>query len=267
MRWVVASVFLLFSSAPTHAATTISRELIKSSQSNDKIEFYWAKPEGKGPFPTLLLIHPDQDPPKNGGLMFVQSGQIDYWLKKGFVAIAVSQPGYGGSEGRADFCGPRTQRAVTDVITHFQALSEIDSAHFFIYGGSRGAVVASMLATQGKKLAGVILKSGVYDFNEWADLRPWYDEIKWDMFLEIGWLTQEKLKARSASYLADKIHTPLLIIHGTEDSRAPIGIASKFAERVNQSGGKAQFIKISSEHGIPMPKVVGLMEEFMRRLI
>ena len=51
-----------------------------------------------------------------------------------------------------------------------------------------------------------------------------------DLFLEIAWLTNEKLKDHSAYYFTDKIKTPLLIIHGTKDDRAPIVLAEKFAK-------------------------------------
>jgi dipeptidyl aminopeptidase/acylaminoacyl peptidase len=249
-----------------HAEISATRELIASTQTGEKIEFYWSKPEGTGPFPVLLLIHPEQSSPKNGGESFVKFGQLDYWAKKGFVTLAISQPGYGGSEGSADFCGPKTQQAVLDLVHHMQTMKEVDPKQLFIYGGSRGAVVASMVATKENSLKGVILKSGVYDFVEWAKIRPWYDSIKLTMLWEAGWLTEEKLKERSAYYWAEKIKVPLLLLHGTSDSRAPLSIVEKFTAKVNELGGKAHLVKIESEHVIPMPKINGLMEEFMRGL-
>ncbi|HMN66899.1 MAG TPA: prolyl oligopeptidase family serine peptidase [Bdellovibrionales bacterium] len=121
-----------------------------------------------------------------------------------------------------------------------------------------------MVATTGFPLGGVILKSGVYDFVEWSQERPWYDGIKLTMLWEIGWLTQEKLKERSAIYYADKIKAPVLVIHGSLDDRAPMSIVENFVKTINEVGGSAQLIKVESEHVIPMPKVTGLMEEFMR---
>lgn len=223
-----------------------------------------SKPEGSGPFPALLMIHPQQDS-KTGGEAFIKLGQLDYWNKKGYLVAAISQPGYGGSEGSADFCGPKTQQAVVDLIHHLQQMSDVDRKHFFIYGGSRGAAVASMVATSEKGLSGVILKSGVYDFEEWSKLRPWYDEVKLTMLWEIGWLTSEKLKARSALNGADQIKAPVLVIHGSLDDRAPVALAEKFVQRIAGSGGNARLIKVESEHVIPMQKITGLMEEFMRK--
>lgn len=258
------AILLFLLSQTVHADIGATHEFITSTLSGKKIEFYWGKPEGAGPFPVLLLIHPEQDAPKSGGEMFVQSGQLDHWARKGFLTVAISQPAYGASEGAADFCGPKTQLAVLDVIHYLQTKPEVDSKGLFIYGGSRGAVVASMIATKDVSLRGIILKSGVYDFVEWIRMRPWYDPIKLTMFWEIGWLTEEKLKERSAYYSAEKIKTPLLVIHGTGDSRAPISLAEKFAAQVQESGGDVRLVKIESEHVIPMTKINAIMEEFMR---
>lgn len=254
---------ILFSPLLVFGKTAPARDFLNSSADQKKVEFYWSKPEGKGPFPTLLMIHPEQDS-KIGGESFVKMGQFDYWNKKGFLVAAVSQPGYGGSEGPADFCGPRTQQATRDVIARLRTMADVDARHIFVYGGSRGAVVGSLLATQESNLTGVILKSGVYDFIEWSDSRPWYDMIKLTMLWEIGWLNEQKLKDRSAIYQADHIKAPVLVIHGVKDDRAPMVIAEKFVARIKGSGGSPQLIKVDSEHIIPMPQIAESMEKFMR---
>jgi dipeptidyl aminopeptidase/acylaminoacyl peptidase len=250
---------------PLSAKSETLHGFLQSSVDAKPIEYFWSKPEEAGPFPMLVLIHPDQESPKNGGLSFVESGQLDYWSKKGILTVAISQPGYGQSEGPPDFCGSRTQQAVIDVIDFFKAKTEMVSERVFIYGGSRGATVASMIATKIPSLSGVILKSGVYDFVAWSKLSPWFDPIKLTMLWEIGWLNETKLRERSAIYFADKIQAPVLIIHGTLDDRAPLSIAAEFSEAIVRSGGHAEFVKVESEHVIPMPKIADLMESFINK--
>ena len=263
MKQSVVRIFLVLLAVPMAAIAETSPGSIQSSIDTKTIEYFWSQPEGKGPFPLLLLVHPDQDSPKSGGRSFVDSGQLDYWSKKGFLTVAISQPGYGGSGGPADFCGPRTQQATLDLLKFFRSKTELVSTHTFIYGGSRGAAVASMVAGKDLSLSGVILKSGVYDFVEWSKLRSWFDPIKLTMFWEIGWLSDVKLRERSAIYFADQIKSPVLIIHGTQDNRAPMALAEKFSEAINHSGGHAELVKIESEHVIPMTKVDDLMGSFM----
>jgi dipeptidyl aminopeptidase/acylaminoacyl peptidase len=98
----------------------------------------------------------------------------------------------------------------------------------FLYGGSRGAVIASMLATRDPLLAGVILKSGIYDMAAAYQSYPWYNMIKLTMIWEIGLFSEVKMNERSAIQKADQIKAPLLIIHGNEDDRASIADAELF---------------------------------------
>jgi dipeptidyl aminopeptidase/acylaminoacyl peptidase len=126
-------------------------------------------------------------------------------------------------------------------------------------------VVASLVAAEEPLLSGIILKSGVYDFVRWSKLRPWYDPVKLAMLWEIGWLSEAKLRERSAIYLAHKIKAPVLIVHGTQDSRAPIELAEQFGKAINDSGGHAEFLKVESEHVIPMTKIDIRMALFMSR--
>ena len=58
---------------------------------------YYAKPEGDGPFPAVLLIH------GGGGQAF--SDWAELWAKRGYVALAPDLAG-NGPDGRLEDCGP-----------------------------------------------------------------------------------------------------------------------------------------------------------------
>ena len=83
---------------------------------------------------------------------------------RGYVAAAVSQPGYGKSDGPPDYCGPFTQDAVQAAVEFLRRQTFIDPTRIALYGYSRGAIVASMVAT---KVAAVVLGAGAYDFFSW----------------------------------------------------------------------------------------------------
>ena len=249
------------------AKADVSREFIETP-AKEKIEFIWSQPEGKGPWPALVLIHPHQEwPNKIGADVFEQTHSLKYWTDKGFITIAVSQPGYGKSQGPADYCGPRTQAAVASVIEHFRALPFVRAEKVFLYGGSRGAVVASMLATQDALLAGVILKSGVYDLGKAYQSYPWYSLIKLSMIWELGFYDETKMRERSAFSFADKIKAPLLIIHGLNDDRASLESAELFANKVKEYKGIVDFKVITSDHFIPMSRIQDEMAVFMKRYL
>ena len=67
---------------------------------------------------------------------------------RGYVAAAVSQPGYGQSDGPPDFCGPYTQAAVMKAIDFLRQMPVVQPQHVALYGYSRGAIVASMVVTR-----------------------------------------------------------------------------------------------------------------------
>ncbi|MFH2036666.1 MAG: S9 family peptidase [Candidatus Zixiibacteriota bacterium] len=69
---------------------------------------------------------------------------------------------------------------------------------------------------------------------------------------EYGPLTDpEFLKSISPIYKADKIKTPLLVIHGENDPRVPIGEARQIIEAIQKNGGVVDSLIFSDEgHGV-----------------
>lgn len=254
---------LLWATTAAAFSPAIEKIVFKSSVTGKSVEFYSVAPETPAPWPILVLIHPHQEwPNKVGAKAFVENGVLGEWAKKGFLTVAPSQPGYGGSEGPADFCGPHTQRSMRDVLTHFRQKPE-SSQRTFLYGGSRGAVVAALVAAQEPSLSGVVLKSGAYDLESEYRSYSWINPIKWTMIWELGWKPAAALRERSALQVADQIRAPLLVIHGSHDDRASLADAKTFVQRVNQSGGHAELKVLESEHVIPMREISPLMETFL----
>jgi dipeptidyl aminopeptidase/acylaminoacyl peptidase len=124
---------------------------------------------------VLLLIHGHQEHLRNGGEAFVRTGRLGVIATRGYVAAALSQPGYGDSDGPPDYCGPFTQDATMVAVDFLRRLPFVDSKRVALYGYSRGAIVASMVATRDPRLAAVVLGAGAYDFfSSLADIRPHY---------------------------------------------------------------------------------------------
>ncbi len=55
------------------------------------------------------------------------------WSQKGWLTVALSQPGYGKSDGPSDFCGPRTQNAARAVIDHVRKMEFIKKKSIVVY--------------------------------------------------------------------------------------------------------------------------------------
>jgi dipeptidyl aminopeptidase/acylaminoacyl peptidase len=233
------------------AGWVIRRALLPHSQdSNKKVELFWTQPVGEGPYPTVLFIHGHQEQPRNGGEAFVTAGRLGIMASQGYGAASLSQPGYGHSDGPPDYCGPFTQEAVVVALAFLRKQPFVNPTKVALYGASRGAIVASMVATRDPQLAAVVLAAGAYDM---ASLYPTgIRGIDANIRREAG-TSAEAFRARSAMYHADKIKVPVLLLHGARDERIPVRQAEAFAEQL-QAHGVAVTLKIfpNTTHRIPI---------------
>jgi dipeptidyl aminopeptidase/acylaminoacyl peptidase len=182
----------------------------------------------------------------------------------GYVCIAVSQPGFGNSEGPPDFAGPATITALERVLSVLRADPAIDPARIAVYGYSRGALAAATLATLDRQLAAVILAAGIYDFQAAYD-QVQIEGIRANMLAETG-MTPDAIAARSPLHHAEQITAPVLIIHGQNDINAPPEQAQQLHEVLHANGKPVELHLVPDHaHGLPLTIVVSLMLEFLER--
>jgi dipeptidyl aminopeptidase/acylaminoacyl peptidase len=220
------------------------------------VEYFVRKPAGKGPWPMVVFLHGHQDGVRRGGQDFVTWGVLDKWSAKGYLAVAVSQPGYGRSSGPADFCGALSQRAVAGVIEKLVAAGDGVRGKVVIEGISRGAVVAGLLAQADPTIAGVVLVSGLYDLPEFvaaAETLP-ARSIAASMRSETGGEERE-LVARSLLRSSGKMFAKALILNGALDDRTNPEQARRLARQIEERGGAAQVI-IYPQYGHQIPVAV-----------
>lgn len=212
-----------------------------------KIEFFLQKPDGDGPFPVLFLVHGYQPINSNGGQEFVDLNYLSKFVKEGIVAVAISVPGFGASEGSRDCSGPASQKAIAAVIHHFAKSSFIDPQRMGIYGISRGAILASMVPKYAPMLSLQILESGCYDLTQRDSLLPDYlIGMKKNMILETGG-TSEALIERSALYNTKYIQGKTLVLAGEFDDRRPLPSSLALHEKLTQEGKHSQINILPNE--------------------
>ena len=209
-----------------------------------QVEYFIRRPAGEGPWPTLIFLHGHQEDPRTGGEVFVQWGVLEQIAKRGYLAVAVSQPGYGRSTGPADFCGPFTQRAVMSVLAKLRAEGYVSPQKLVIVGTSRGALVAGLIAAKDSSVSGVVLISGLFDLHDLGE-RASANEMKRAILNAVVAETgggDDALRTRSVMSAAIDIKAATLILNGGKDDRTDPDQARKLAEEINRHGGNARAI-------------------------
>lgn len=214
------------------------------NQSHQRIEFFTLKPQGTGPFPVIFLLDGYQTPENSlGGKQLVDLGYLNTFVKEGIVAISISKPGFGNSEGSRDFSGPNSQKAIAAVIKHCAQLPFVDSKRMGIYGISRGATLASMVHKYSLPLSLQILEGGWYDLTSCISLMPGYlEKIKENILIETNG-SQKDLIERSAIHNTQYINAKTLILLGEFDDRRTLPSSQTLHEKLIAEG-KDSRIKI-----------------------
>lgn len=245
----------------------VHRAFLEHRQDKSKrVEVFWTNPPGQGRWPAVLFIHGHQEQIRNGGEAYVRTGRLGILARHGYLAASISQPGYGNSDGPPDYCGPFTQDAVLTAIGFLRNHPSVDPNKIALFGYSRGAIVASMVATRDPKIAAVVLGAGAYDFFTWypTPMRG----IDANIRLEAG-TSEEAFRARSAIYHVEKIKAPALLLHGAADERISVRQAEVFAEKL-KANGVAVKLKIfpNAGHSIPVDEqyreIFPFLEQFLR---
>ena len=168
------------------------------------------------------------------------------------IVIASNYRGTSPGTGNDEFGGADVDDVVF-WIDMVESLGFVDRERVFMLGESRGGMqtcLALQRDTKGTVKAAACI-GGAYDIaNSWRvreDMREMLER-------RIGGTPDtcpEEYARRSAVTFADEIHTPLLIVHSTEDPRSPYSDAVAFTDALKAAGKSYTFrIREDGQHGI-----------------
>ncbi|MBY0281670.1 MAG: prolyl oligopeptidase family serine peptidase [Alphaproteobacteria bacterium] len=245
----------------SQSAFAMEHRLIPHMDTKDKkVEYYIQKPALTPSKGVILYIHSHQPDNKIGAKIVIERGIPEVYTNLGFTFVAVSQPGYGASEGPPDFCGSFTQNAIISVINHLNETEKLESSQIILIGKSRGATVASMVATKIQNLKGIVLIAGMYD------LKIVTDERSVSNFTKEAGINETTIIERSALYHADKMKCPALLIHGYYDIHAPIQAAFSFYKALMGGNIDASLHVFSCGHKVPEENYDDIIINFLKKL-
>lgn len=250
-------------------------EDVISGHGGQTVETLLCRPHGAPPWPGVVIVHGHQLGERSGGRATAASSVFQRWHQRGFLAAAVSQPGYGRSTGPADYAGPATQAAVRVALRHVIA-NGVDPLQLVLHGLSRGAIAAGLAATSAPHPTTLVLQGGTCDLPEevlWleAHLRSEPDAPTTQIRRTILELITAQcgrepaaLAARSLIAVADRIVSDVLLLEGAEDDRVVPGTAARFAARLSALGRRSEARLIAGAgHMIPSKLAFPQIDRFL----
>lgn len=127
----------------------------------------------------------------------------------------------------------------------------IDERRLAVTGGSGGGLLTNWLITQDDRFAAAISQRSVSDFVSMvgtSDLGPTFMRL-W--FHGLPWQTPGHYQKLSPISYADRIRTPLLLIHSTEDYRTPIEQSYELYTALKAQGKTVEMVVFpEASHGL-----------------
>jgi dipeptidyl aminopeptidase/acylaminoacyl peptidase len=172
-----------------------------------------------------------------GGIHRVGMVRLPRMMKlalRGYVVFAPVYRGNLGGEGREDFGGHDRQDLVNAVAV-LRSHPRVRKGKIPLLGFSRGALMALLAAVECPEIGAIAVWGGVSDlfltYEERVDLRRMLRRV-------VGHPVKESnaYRLRSPRFWVDRMNSPVLIIHGSEDNQVSVRHAHLLAEAMEQAG-------------------------------
>src|SRR5437868_6800642 len=127
-----------------------------------------------------------------------------------------------------------------------------DPHRIAVYGGSYGGfmVLAALTSDPDLWAAGIDIV-GIANFVTFLEnTGPWRRHLR---EAEYGSLERDRalLESISPIHKVDRIRAPLMVVHGANDPRVPVGEAEQIVASIRQRGGVVEYLRYEDEgHGL-----------------
>ncbi len=209
------------------------------------VEGYISRPRGDGKFPLVLLLH-GHSIGGTGARRVLRTAEI---FTDGicFATLAISLPGYGDTNVPDGPMIVNTRQVVLDAVALVKEISWIDHRRIYLYGVSRGAVVAAAVLNKIDGISGVVLRSGAYDLE-----RLYRETSSYWLRRMLNPNGDEQPKLFNLLPEAESWRVPTLILHGTKDGLIPVNQAILLRDRLRAAGTVHRLV-LFSDHGHRLP--------------
>lgn len=184
---------------------------------------------------------------------------VQYYLSRG---IAVLDFNYRGSTGQGRAFAELNDRElkaneagdVADAVAWLRANPAVDGSRVAVGGGSYGGYLTNLaLGTYPDMFVAGVSSVGVADWV--TALEGASPALKASDRMEFGDISDPAVRAffsrLSPINNAERIRTPLIVLHGANDPRDPVTESDRLVERIRAGGGQVTYLRFPDEgHGI-----------------
>lgn len=166
------------------------------------------------------------------------------FVKAGYIVIASHYRDALGSEGIDELGGAD----IYDVLALFDVIKELPYADIdtiFMLGFSRGGMMTYIALSYGVRVKAAATMAGVTDLFMFEEQRPDAIPLLESMIPHYKTDHSAELTKRSATRWAEKINTPLLLLHGESDTIISIQESEKLVSELEKYKKPYKFIRYS----------------------
>jgi dipeptidyl aminopeptidase/acylaminoacyl peptidase len=207
-----------------HATPRPMIELTGSAPDGQPLHGFLVTPDGAGPHPVLLMIH---------GGPFAQYtwsvfDEAQVYAGAGY-AVVYGNPrgssGYGAAYGQYILgdVGERSSADLLALLDEALVRPELDETRVGVLGGSHGGFMTSWLVGHTDRFRAAVSERAVNSIDSFEGS----SDIGWGFADALYGRDRSQQDAQSPLANADKIETPLLIIHSEHDWRCPVEQAQR----------------------------------------
>ena len=228
------------------------------SSKGDMINCFYVLPPDFDPaekYPMLVHYYGGCSP---SARYCVGSYSPQYYAAQGYVFLVINPSGASGfgQEFASRHVNTAGDGVAEDIIEATQRFCDghqfVDRKHIGCFSASYGGFMTQLLLAKTDIFATGISHAGISDHTSYWGEGYWgysYSEVS--MAGSYPWTRKDLYVDRSPLYNADKIHTPLLFLHGSADTNVPIGESIQMFTALKLLGQDTAFVVVDGEnHGI-----------------